>query len=255
MESKGNKSISPKVRRREVGKTFSEDFELPSCRNASAIITNSFGLLVFGLPDLSVALSLDQLITIIRHLKIKFMSFKKLNSNIHLAIAAFVGLFFVVACNDSDKSGKSSTTTDTANTANSTPTVAPAKKVGKASVKMAGDETGKMEKDKMGYYNRTEVSPIYPGGQDALQTYVTNTLEYPQNAIDNNIEGTVKVQFAIDEQGNVSNAKSIGEKLGYGLEEEAVKLVSTMPKWTPGMVKGKKVKAWYTLPVTYRLEG
>jgi periplasmic protein TonB len=184
------------------------------------------------------------------------MSFKKLSSNIHFAIAAFMGLFFVVACSDSDKSGKSSTSKDTSNTANNTPTVAPAKKVGKASVKMMGDEaTSKMEKDKMGYYNRTEVSPVYPGGQDALQTYVTNTLEYPADAIDHNIEGTVKVQFAIDEQGNVSNARTIGNKLGYGLEEEAVKLVSTMPKWTPGMVKGKKVKAWYTLPVTYRLEG
>ncbi len=182
------------------------------------------------------------------------MSFSKLKLRYPAVIAAFSMLLFVTACNDSDKSEKNSTTSDTA--AKSATTTTPGKKVGKASAKlMAAEQNSKIEKDKEGYYMYTEVLPVYPGGQDALQSYVSDHLQYPEDAIDNNIEGTVRVQFAIDEQGNVTNAKVVGDKLGYGLEEEAVKLITSMPKWTPGMVKGKKVKAWYTLPVTYRLEG
>jgi periplasmic protein TonB len=186
------------------------------------------------------------------------MSSSKLKVNSKAIIAALVMLSFVVACNDSDKSEKNSPT-DTVNatkTDTSSATLPPVKKVGKASITvMTEDKSNKIEKDKMGYYNRTEVLPEYPGGQNDLQNYVSSKIEYPEDAINNNIEGTVHVQFAIDEQGNVSNARTIGNKIGYGLEEEAIKLVSNMPKWTPGMVKGKKVKAWYTLPVAYKLEG
>jgi protein TonB len=48
--------------------------------------------------------------------------------------------------------------------------------------------------------------------------------------------------------------KQPGTKIGYGLEEEAIRVVNSMSNWTPGMIKGNKVKAWYTLPITFRLE-
>jgi len=96
--------------------------------------------------------------------------------------------------------------------------------------------------------------PSFDGGQVALETYISNNIEYPQEAIDNNVEGTVNVQFLVDEKGDVSNVKTIGNKLGSGLEEEAIRVVSAMPKWSPGQVKGKNVKTWRTLPITYRLE-
>ncbi len=116
------------------------------------------------------------------------------------------------------------------------------------------DASAKIEPDKMGYYTRTEVSPAYSGGQSALENYIMNTIEYPSQAIDNNVEGTVHIQFAVDEQGKISNVKPTGTRLGYGLEEEAVRVVSRMPAWTPGKVKGKNVKTWRTLPITYKLE-
>lgn len=128
-------------------------------------------------------------------------------------------------------------------------------KTGKASIGMEKTETReKMRKDKMGYYNYTEVLPVYSGGQEALESYITNNIEYPQEAIDNSIEGTVNVQFAVDEKGNISNVKTIGPEIGYGLEQEAVKVVAAMPQWSPGQVNGKKVKTWRILPITYRLE-
>ena len=97
-----------------------------------------------------------------------------------------------------------------------------------------------MATDNTGYYNYAEVAPAYNGGQGAIESYINNNIEYPEEAIDNGIEGTVNVQFGIDENGNISNVKTLGNKIGYGLEEEAVKVISNMPKWTPGIVKGKK---------------
>jgi len=96
--------------------------------------------------------------------------------------------------------------------------------------------------------------PAYPGGQNALEDYMNNNVEYPQNAMDNNSEVTVNVQFVVDENGKVRDAKVVGKELGSGLDEEAVKVVSNMPKWTAGKVKGKNVKTRIVLPVTYKLE-
>ena len=184
----------------------------------------------------------------------KFNSLKFITGS----ITAFSMFAFVMACND--ESGNNSTTANETDTASSPPvstTGAVKKKTGKASAKMTtdADANAKIEKDKMGYYIHTEVLPSYSGGQVALEAYVNNSIEYPQEAIDNSVEGTVNVQFLVDEKGNVSEVKTIGNKLGSGLEEEAIRVVSAMPKWTPGQVKGKDVKTWRTLPITYRLEG
>lgn len=186
----------------------------------------------------------------------KFNSLKFLMGSI-TAVSIFT---LIISCND--ESGNNSTTpneTDSSKTSTSPGSAADTgmvkKKTGKASIKMAGAEANaKVEKDKMGYYISTEVLPSYNGGQAALETYITNNIEYPQDAIDNNVEGTVNVQFVVDEKGMVSNVKTIGDKLGSGLEEEAIKVVSAMPVWSPGQVKGKNVKTWRTLPITYKLE-
>lgn len=198
------------------------------------------------------------------------MSVRKLNIPIRGLIAAIATTVFITACNNSGDTVNNSTTSDSPTTpvtgtpavtdtgANAAPpstTAAPVKRKGRvtASIK-ADDETVKMQMDQSGYYNRTEVAPVYPGGQNSMETYIVNHIEYPQDAIDNNAEGTVYVQFGIDENGKVTNVKTTGSKLGYGLDDEAVRVVSNMPKWTPGQVKGKKVKTWRTLPISYKLE-
>jgi protein TonB len=112
-----------------------------------------------------------------------------------------------------------------------------------------------MKTDNMGYYNYAEVSPSFSGGQTAIENYINNNIEYPQDAIDNSAEGTVAVQFGVDENGNISNVKTLGTRIGYGLEEEAVRVVKDMSKWKPGQVKGKNVKTWVVLPITFRIEG
>lgn len=184
------------------------------------------------------------------------MNFNQLKTTIKRGIAVFASAVFIISCND-EKSANYSTPaseTDTTTTADP-PTVATKKKSGKVSSSMSADDAkAKMEKDKMGYYNRTEVLPAYNGGQSAMENYIINTIEYPQDAIDNNVEGVVNVQFGVDENGNISNVTTLGNKIGHGLEEESIRVVSKMPKWTPGQVKGKNVKTWRTLPINYRLE-
>jgi len=185
------------------------------------------------------------------------MSFNQLNAVSKRYLIVFASALFLIACNN-DKSANNSTPgtseTDTATNANR-PAVTKIKKSGKVSASMEADDTKtKMEKDKLGYYNRTEVLPAYSGGQSGIENFINNNIEYPQDAIDNNVEGTVHVQFGVDENGNVSNVTTVGNKIGFGLEDEAIRVVSKMSKWTPGQVKGKNVKTWRTLPINYRLE-
>ena len=185
------------------------------------------------------------------------MTFNQLNRVMKSCFVFSASVLLFVSCND-DKSANNSTpgaSNDTTTSSEPAP-VAKAKKSGKVSTSTSADDTkAKMEKDKMGYYNRTEVLPDYEGGQTAIENYITNNIEYPQDAIDNNVEGVVNVRFGVDENGNISNVSTIGNKLGHGLEEEAIRVVSKMPKWTPGQVKGKNVKTWRTLPINYKLEG
>ncbi len=118
---------------------------------------------------------------------------------------------------------------------------------------MPGKATS-MKPDKSGVYEFTDVMPSYPGGQTALEDYVNNHIDYQQPAVDENTEGTVNVQFVVDENGDITNAKAIGNEVGNGLDQEAVRVISNMPKWNPGKVKGKNVKTRLVLPVTYKIE-
>jgi len=187
-----------------------------------------------------------------------------------LAMAGSV--FFITACNNSDYTKSPSTENNPANsdttTSNasgkdtSSATVSPNRtgatsknKKGRVSIgKMSERKTSAMKPDKDGVYEMTDVRPAYPGGQVALEEYVNNNIEFQQPAIDNNTEGTVDVQFVVDENGSVGNAKVIGKELGSGLDDEAVRVISNMPKWTPGKVKGKNVKTRIVLPITFKIE-
>jgi len=190
------------------------------------------------------------------------------------AFATAGSVFFMTACNNSDytkspSTGSENTPANTDTTMSKTPmtdttTVSANQPIankkdatnrrGRVSLgKMTERKTG-MKPDKDGIYEMTDVRPAYPGGQTALDNYINNNVEYQQAAIDNNTEGKVDVEFVIDEKGNVTDAKRIGKELGGGLDDEAVKVISNMPKWTPGKVKGKNVKTRLVLPITYKIE-
>lgn len=109
------------------------------------------------------------------------------------------------------------------------------------------------EMDKEGIYVNADVMPEYPGGKKAIQKYIEDNIKYPQTAVDEDVQGTVQITFAIDENGKVYKASTSGNAIGYGLEQEALRVVKQMPKWKPGLVNGKKVKTRLSLPVVFEI--
>ena len=99
------------------------------------------------------------------------------------------------------------------------------------------------------------IAPEFPGGQQALDNYVNNHIKYPQDAIDNDVTGIVRVSFIVDENGHITKAKLINpQRVGQGLDEEALRVVKTMPEWKPGTLHGKKVKTRLELPISFQVE-
>lgn len=99
-----------------------------------------------------------------------------------------------------------------------------------------------------------EVMPAYPGGPNALVKYVQNNLKYPESAKKNKQEGRVFVGFVVEKDGSISNV-SVMRGVCEELDNEAVRVVKTLPKFTPGMHGGKPVRVQYTLPIAFKLNG
>ena len=99
-------------------------------------------------------------------------------------------------------------------------------------------------------YDMVEKMPSFPGGSEALKEYLKKNTRYPNP--DACIQGRVVVVFVVDEKGNLSDVK-VARSVESSLDAEAVRVVKSMPRWNPGIEKGKAVKVRYTLPVTFRL--
>lgn len=95
--------------------------------------------------------------------------------------------------------------------------------------------------------------PEFEGGLKALYGFLAAQLKYPPVAAGDGVEGTVFVKFVVDENGKVTNL-SLLNKMGYGLDEEALRVVGMIPKFKkPGMVNNKPVKVFYQLPIKFKL--
>ena len=99
-----------------------------------------------------------------------------------------------------------------------------------------------------------EKPPTFKGGEDSLARYLSHNIRYPRDAQEKGIKGTVFVQFIVEKDGTIKDPKTIGAKRGGGLEEEAVRVVSSMPKWIPGKQSGKNVAVQFNLPIRYTLQ-
>ncbi len=103
-------------------------------------------------------------------------------------------------------------------------------------------------------YRFAEVMPNFNGDRDI---WIKENLRYPASALENDISGKVFVTFIVEKDGSVSNARVV-QGIDKDLNEEAVRVVSSMPKWTPGQVNGEFVRVQFTIPVnfsfTYRPE-
>lgn len=98
-----------------------------------------------------------------------------------------------------------------------------------------------------------ESMPEFPGGQQAMLEFIARNIKYPPLARESGIQGRVFVNFVVEPDGSVSNVKVI-RGIGGGCDEEAVRVVQSMPKWIPGRQRGKPVRVSFNLPVRFTLQ-
>jgi protein TonB len=98
-----------------------------------------------------------------------------------------------------------------------------------------------------------EAMPEFPGGMGKLMAYLGNNIKYPPLARESGIQGRVFINFVVEPDGKISNVKVL-RGIGGGCDEEAIRVVEAMPKWKPGMQRGKPVRVSYNLPVKFTLQ-
>jgi len=98
-----------------------------------------------------------------------------------------------------------------------------------------------------------QVMPRFPGGIASLKKYIVKNVKYPKKARDADIEGKVYVRFVINLKGKIEQA-SIIRGVDPILNKEALRVVKSFPKWTPGLQNGKPVNVWFTVPIVFQLQ-
>ena len=101
-------------------------------------------------------------------------------------------------------------------------------------------------------YMNVEQMPQFPGGDRELLNFLHSNIRYPQIALENGIQGRVVLKFVVNTDGSVGDI-SILQGIDRTLNEEAIRVVKTMPKWSPGRQNGRAVRVFYTVPIDFRI--
>jgi protein TonB len=101
-------------------------------------------------------------------------------------------------------------------------------------------------------FDVVEVMPQFPGGQIAMLQYLMKNIKYPEQAMKEGIQGRVTVRFIVEKDGSISDVKPV-LSVHPLLNKEAVRVVESMPKWTPGKQNGKPVRVRFNVPVMFKL--
>ncbi len=112
-------------------------------------------------------------------------------------------------------------------------------------------QSKKIANDKV--LEKAEVMPQFPGGDQAMMKFVSENVQYPEEAKEKEISGRVLVGFIVEKDGSVNEVKII-RGIGGGCDEEAVRVVKAMPKWKPGKQDGKTVRVSYTMPFFFKMQ-
>ena len=113
-------------------------------------------------------------------------------------------------------------------------------------------EEKKPEPEKV--FTAVEQNPQFPGGDVALMKFLQSNINYPQVAMENGVQGKVIVQFVVTKTGKVGEVKVI-RSVDRDLDKEAIRICKSLPDFIPGKMNGQAVNVWYTLPVTFKLQG
>jgi len=101
-------------------------------------------------------------------------------------------------------------------------------------------------------YRVVQVMPEYPGGKDSLTAFIKANQKYPRAARENSKQGTVVIEFVIDTDGSLTDIK-VKTSIYPKLDEEALRIVKLMPKFSPGKQTGKPVRVMQSLPIVFKL--
>ena len=116
------------------------------------------------------------------------------------------------------------------------------------------EEKKPVEEKKVEIFKAVEQMPQFPGGDEALLRYLSSHINYPPMAAENNIQGKVVVEFVVDKTGKVGEVRVV-RSVDKDLDREAVRVCKSLPKFVPGRQNGQPVSVWFTLPVTFKLQG
>ena len=150
-----------------------------------------------------------------------------------------------VVDNDTQLEESSITSTEETNQAVEVPPVTVKKEEPKVEVEEAEDEQT--------IFQVVENQPEFPGGASALMQYLSKNIKYPTISQENGVQGRVIVQFVVNKDGSIVDPV-VARSVDPYLDKEAIRVVSSMPKWKPGMQRGKPVRVRYTLPVAFKLQ-
>lgn len=121
-------------------------------------------------------------------------------------------------------------------------------------VVVVGYGGGEEASDEIPVFQVVEEMPEFPGGMGECLKFLGKNIKYPVEAQKAGVQGKVIVQFVVEKDGNIANPKVV-RSIDPDLDGEAIRVISIMPKWKPGMQKGQPVRVKYTVPVTFRLDG
>ncbi len=95
--------------------------------------------------------------------------------------------------------------------------------------------------------------PDFPGGDIARLQFLRDNLKFPRSAVEIGVSGTVYIQFVVEPDGSITNIEAVRGP-GVGLNEEAVRVAGMMPRWDPGMQRGRAVRVLFTMPIKFVLQ-
>lgn len=110
------------------------------------------------------------------------------------------------------------------------------------------------EVEELEIFTVVESMPEFPGGDAARMKFLQENIKYPQLARESGIQGTVYVTFVVETNGKVTDVKVL-RGIGGGCDEEAVRVIQSMPRWVPGKQRGKPVRVQFNMPIRFTLQG
>jgi protein TonB len=102
-------------------------------------------------------------------------------------------------------------------------------------------------------FTAVEQMPEFPGGTTEMYRFINNNIKYPAAAQRANVSGRVFVKFVVEPDGSIGNIEVL-KGIGFGCDEEAIRVIKSMPKWNPGRQNGKNVRVFFNMPISYQLE-